>query len=51
MAKNIDVNNDYRRAVLLLRNNIKSATDLIKIWSYAGPCSENYPLIEKITKK
>lgn len=51
MSKNIDIDNDYRRAVFILKNNIKSVSDLLKIWSYSGPCSGDCPSIEKIRKK
>lgn len=51
MSKNIDIDNDYRRAAFILKNNIKSVSDLLKIWSYSGPCSGDCPSIEKIRKK
>ena len=50
MPRNIDIDNDYRRAAYLLKNKIKTVPDLVKIWSYAGPCSETCPSIEKIRK-
>jgi len=51
VARNIDIDNDYRRAAYLLKEKINTAADLVKIWSYAGPCSENCPSIEKISRK
>jgi hypothetical protein len=51
VRRNIDVDNDYRRAAFLLKERISTAADLVKIWSYAGPCSEDCPSIEKIRKK
>jgi hypothetical protein len=51
MSRNIDLDNDYRRAVLLLKNKINTAVDLVQLWSYAGPCSENCPSLEKIIRK
>lgn len=51
MARNIDTDNDYRRAAYLLKDKINTVGDLVRIWSYAGPCSEKCPSIEKISKK
>jgi hypothetical protein len=51
VARNVDLDNDNRRAAYLLKQRINTAADLVKIWSYAGPCSEECPSIEKISKK
>lgn len=51
MSRKTDLDNDFRRAAYLLKNRINTAVDLVKIWSYAGPCSEECPSIEKIRKK
>jgi len=51
VARNVDIDNDYRRAVFLLKQRINNPADLVRIWSFAGPCLENYPSIEKIRKK
>ena len=50
MSKNVDVNFDYRRAVLLLKNRINTPMDLIKIWAFCGPFHGDCPEIEKIPK-
>lgn len=50
MSKRTDVNFDYRRAVLLLKDRINSPRDLQKIWAFCGPCHENCPDEEKINR-
>lgn len=50
MSKNVDVNFDYRRAVLLLKSRINTPMDLIKIWAFCGPFHGDCPEIEKIPK-
>lgn len=45
-----DVNFDYRRAVILLKDRINTPMDLQKIWAFTGPCKEDCPEIEKIRK-
>jgi hypothetical protein len=50
VPKNANVDVDYRRAVFLLKNKFNSASDLVKFWSFCGPCHEKYPDIEKIRK-
>lgn len=50
MSKNVDVNFDYRRAVLLLKNRINTPMDLIKIWAFCGPFHGDCPDVEKIPK-
>ena len=50
MSKNVDVNFDYRRAVLLLKNRINTPMDLIKIWACCGPFHGICPDVEKIPK-
>jgi hypothetical protein len=50
MSKNVDINFDYRRAVLLLKDRINTPMDLMKIWAFCGPCKEDCPEIEKINK-
>jgi hypothetical protein len=42
---------DYLRAVRLLETKINTPIDLVKFWSFSGPCLENYPSIERIDKK
>ena len=51
MTKNIDLDNDFRRAMILLKDRINTVVDLVRLWSYSGPCSERCPSIEKISKK
>jgi hypothetical protein len=42
---------DYLRAVRMLETKINTPIDLVKFWSFSGPCLENYPSIERIDKK
>lgn len=51
MSRKTDLDNDFRRAAFLLKNRINTAVDLVRIWSYSGPCSEECPSIEKIKRK
>jgi hypothetical protein len=42
---------DYLRAVRLLETKINTPIDLVKFWSFSGPCLEDYPAIERINNK
>jgi hypothetical protein len=42
------LNQDFYRARFLLNNRFNTVEDLLRYLSYAGPCKENHPLIEKI---
>jgi hypothetical protein len=50
MKKKIDINYDYKRALIILQRT-KTPMDLLKYWSIAGPCMEQCPDIEKIIEK
>ena len=49
MSRKVDLNFDYKRAVILLRDRINTPMDLQKIWAFCGPCKEDCPDIEKIS--
>lgn len=50
--KNVhELSYDYLRAVRMLETKINNPIDLVKFWSFSGPCLENCPSIERITKK
>lgn len=40
MSRNVDLNFDYRRAVLLLRDRINTPMDLQKIWAFCDAFKE-----------
>jgi len=42
---------DYLRAIRLLETKINTPIDLVKFWSFSGPCTEDYPEIERIKNK
>lgn len=46
-SQNTDVENHFFLAMYLLNRKFNTPWDLIKYWSIAGPCMENYPEIEK----
>jgi hypothetical protein len=50
MSRKAEVNFDYKRAVLLLKDRINNVYDLQRIWAFCGPCKEDCPEIEKIRK-
>jgi len=50
MRHNNTKKEDFYRAKFLLKTRIKTAHDLIRFWSFCGPCTEDCPLIEKYSK-
>lgn len=48
MAKKIEYNPDYVRAVKMLKNRINTPADLLRYWGFSGPCLEDHPEIEDI---
>jgi len=49
MAKKIQYNSDYVRAVQMLKTKINSPADLLRYWAFSGPCIEPHPEIEDIS--
>jgi hypothetical protein len=39
---------DFYRARFLLKNRFNNVDDLLRYWSFSGPCNEDHPDIERI---
>ena len=48
--RKIQLDENFYRAVFLLKNRFNNVNDLVKYWAYAGPCDEGQPQIENIKK-
>lgn len=42
----VKVNDDFHLAVYMLKNRFHTPIDLIRYWSFSGPCMEAHPIIE-----
>lgn len=47
--KNI-IDDQYALAVYMLKHRFNTPMDLIKFWSFSGPCLESHPSIEDYNK-
>jgi hypothetical protein len=46
MKKSNISDDQYALAVYMLKNRFHNVMDLIKFWSFSGPCLESHPEIE-----
>lgn len=49
MGKSDRQNDELFLALFLLKKRFHSPIDLIRYWSFAGPCLESHPSIEDIS--
>lgn len=49
VARRVEYNPDYIRAVSMLKQQIFTVEDLIRYWQFSGRCIEPHPDIEDIS--
>jgi hypothetical protein len=50
MRHNTSKKEDFYRAKFLLEMKFNTVDDLIRYWSFCGPCIEDCPSVEKYSK-
>lgn len=50
MRHNMTKKEDFYRAKFLLERKINTVDDLVRFWSFCGPCMEDCPSVEKYSK-
>jgi hypothetical protein len=51
MSKKNISDSQYAYAVYMLNNRFHNVMDLVKFWSFSGPCLESHPKIEDYNNK
>lgn len=46
MRKKIELTDDFFLAMYLLKSKFNTVDDLLRFWSFSGPCLETHPSIE-----